>query len=332
MDASDQVMTRYLLGELSESEQAALEEKYFTDPRVFDQVLKAESELVDNYVRGRLSTQTRERFEQSFLIHPRRRERVKFAEALATRLDQIEGSRAVAEPPGAGVSRWQRLLLALRGRRLVLGFSMSLVFLLTAVGGIRFFIENRRLRQELAQTREAQAERARRERELQQQLTDEERRAHELAGEEARAEELAAEPVRQRARQQTIQTKQAPPARSASTFASLVLTVGGVRGIDTGQASHLVIPRGTSQVRLRLNLKENDYPGYRVSLQRVGGAEIFSRQGLKPGITKSGASFTLIVPAHKFGAAGDYVLTLRGVSQGGEIEDLSKSLFRVEKK
>jgi hypothetical protein len=38
MDESEQMMTRYLLGELSESEQSALEEKYFIDPQVFKQV------------------------------------------------------------------------------------------------------------------------------------------------------------------------------------------------------------------------------------------------------------------------------------------------------
>jgi hypothetical protein len=34
---------------------------------------------------------------------------------------------------------------------------------------------------------------------------------------------------------------------------------------------------------------------------------------------------------HRF-ASGDYVLTLRGIDPDGEVDDLSKSLFRVEKK
>src|SRR5260370_20864485 len=133
MDESAQIMTRYLLGELSESDQATLEEQYFTDPQVFDQVLKAENELVDNYARGQLPRQVRKRFEQSYLVHRKRRQRVKFAEALATKVDQIEVSGAVAEQPGADPSRWQRLLVALRGQRLTLGFSTGLIFLLIAV-------------------------------------------------------------------------------------------------------------------------------------------------------------------------------------------------------
>ena len=331
MDESEQIMTRYLLGELSESEQRALEEKYFTDPQVFDQVLKTESELVDNYVRGRLSPQARERFEQSYLAHPRRRERVKFAEALVTRLDQIEVSRTAAMQPVRAESPWQRLGERLRGQRLTWQFSMALASLLIAVGSVWFFIENRRLRQEMAHIQAARADQARRERELQQQLTDERMRAHELAAEQGRAVELATELERLRTQPQRIQTQPAPPVRAAPAFVSLLLTVGGVRSTGIEPPATLVIPRGTEQVRLHLNLKESEYPNYSVVLQAVGGAEVLSREGVRPKTTTSGATFVLIVPARKF-ATGDYLLTLRGVNHDGEIDELSKSIFRVEKR
>ena len=55
MNDPEQIATRYLLGELAEPEQTALEEKYFADPQLFDQLVKAETELVDDYARGRLS-------------------------------------------------------------------------------------------------------------------------------------------------------------------------------------------------------------------------------------------------------------------------------------
>src|SRR5713101_766427 len=97
MNESEQTMARYLLGELSDAEQAALEEKYFTDPQVFDKMVKTENELVDDYARGRLTPQLRERFEQYYLAHPKRRERAKFAQALATKLDQIEADHAAAD-------------------------------------------------------------------------------------------------------------------------------------------------------------------------------------------------------------------------------------------
>lgn len=326
MDKSEQIMTRYLLGELSESEQATLEEKYFTDARVFEQLLKSESELLDRYARGQLSAQARKRFEQSYLTHPKRRERMKFAEALTTRLDQIElAAGSVAREPVWAMSRWQTLLLALRDRRPILGFSLALASLLLVVSSVWFFIESRRSRQELAQSQSASEDQQRRARELEQQVGAERKRTEELTAQLDRGPSPQQQPTPQSVATPT------PPARALPTFASLVLTVGGVRGGETGKTPTLVIPPGTGEARLQLNLKDHDYTGYRVSLQAVGGAEIFSREGLKPRTTKSGATLTFTVPARKF-ATGDYILTLRGVSQDGELEDLSKSIFRVEKR
>ncbi|HEY6188652.1 MAG TPA: hypothetical protein VIW80_13425 [Pyrinomonadaceae bacterium] len=329
MSEPEQIIRRYLLGELSESEQAALEEKYFTDPQAFNQMLKTESELVDSYVRGQLSRRARERFEQSYLAHPRRRERVKFADALASGLDQIAASEMAGDQTVAGTSLRQRLLVSLRGRRLALGLSIALA-LLVMMSGIWFFIENRRLRRELAETQAARADQEQRERELQQQ------REHELeqqvASERRRSEELTAELERlQRTQPQTPQTASSPTSPAGPAFVSLVLTVGGARGPDNGRAQTLIIPAGTAQARIQLNLKEKDYPSYRASLQMVGGEEVYSQEGIKPAVTKSGARFVLIVPADKL-VAGDYILTLRGVRTDGEIDDVSKSIFRVEKR
>ena len=57
MNDSKQTMIRYLLGELPEGEQAAIEEQYFADPRVLDELTQTETALVDDYVRGRLSAE-----------------------------------------------------------------------------------------------------------------------------------------------------------------------------------------------------------------------------------------------------------------------------------
>src|SRR5258708_12980407 len=104
MNESDHNLRRYLLGELSESERATLEEKYFADPRVFEQVLRSESELVDGYVRGKLSPRVRARFEQIYLTNPRRRDRGKFAAALVSKLYQTKITANRAHNPISAVS------------------------------------------------------------------------------------------------------------------------------------------------------------------------------------------------------------------------------------
>jgi hypothetical protein len=323
MDKLEQITTRYLLGELSESEQIALEEKYFTDPQVFDQVLQTESELVDGYVRSRLPEEVRERFEKFYMAHPERNDRVKFAAALASRLERIEETATPAEQPARSVLWWQRLFASLLGQRPKLRFTITFATLLIMIGGIWLLLESRRWQRESGQIQAAGEAGQQRERERAQQAEEERRRAEELAAEQKRVETGP---------QQIPQPAPTPilnPAPSRSV--SLALVVGGVRGSDNSRMPTLVILPDATQARLMLNLQENDYQRYDASLQRVAGAEIFSRKGIKPGRAKNGASLIFTVPTSKL-ARGDYVLTLRGVNLNGEIDDLSKSLFRVEKR
>ena len=314
MDESEQIMMRYLLGELSEQEQSALEEKYFTDPEVFDQVLKTESELVDAYARGRLSKETRERMEQFYMAHPVRAERVKFAAALTSRLDHFqESGKNQATSP---VSWWQTLLVTVRGNRPTLRFAMALASLFIVFGTIWVWME--RQKRERVQSQVAYEAQQQRERER-TQAAEETRRAKELTDEQ------------ERIAKQTPAPAPTPQSDTALHSVSLALSVGGVRGGDNGQIPTLIIQPLTTQAQLLLNLKTNDFPSYRVTLQTVAGVEIFNQSNVKPRVAKSGASFAFIVPAKKL-ASGDYVLTLGGVSANGEVENLTKSLFRVEKK
>jgi hypothetical protein len=317
MDESEQIITRYLLGELSAGEQTALEEKYFNDQKLFDRVLQVENDLVDKHARGLLSPETRGRFESHYLAHPTRRERAKFAAALAAKVDQ-SNAIAVASSTVAE-SWWSRLVAPMRGMKLV--WAYSIILLVLAAGAFWFLIEDRRLHQELAKTEAERAMQAQREHELKDQVESEQQRS----------QQLSAELDRLRAGQQTIQPSPTPTINSAPSFVSLALTIGSVRGVDTGPHVTLVIPEGTRQVRIQLNLKDNDYQSYQAMLQPAGAKEIFSRHGLQARTNKSGASLALIIHANKF-ATGDYILTLKGVTQNGEVEDVSKSLFRVEKK
>jgi len=320
MNELEQTMQRYLLGELSESEQSALEEKYFTDPQIFNEVLEIESELVDGYVRGQLANEVRERFEQTYMANPARGERVKFAAALAARLDQIKQPVTNREQATLPVSWWQRLLASLRGQSPTLKFSMALATLVVVLGGVWFFVESwRRQQSELARTQAAHEAQQQREREQSQPPAEQGKQAEELA--ELKRVEPTPEQI----------TQPSPTISPAPRSVSLALTVGGVRGGDNTKIPTLVISPDTTQARLQLTLKENNYPSYRASLQTIAGVEIFSQTGVKPGRAKTGASFVFTVPAHQL-AAGDYVLTLRGNNPDGEVDDLSKSLFRVEKR
>jgi hypothetical protein len=316
MSNQEQTIQRYLLGELPESEQEVLEQQYFTNQRLFDQIVQIENELVDNYARGLLPATTRDRFEKYYLAHPDRRSRAVFAEALATKLDQDQE----VEVPATATQTWlQRASAVLPGPRLAWAFSIAVLLFAVLAGW--FFIETRRLRQELARTEAERVTREQRERELQQQV----------ANEQLRGEELSKELERLRMQQVTASPSPSPEDKLASTFATLVLTIGGTRATDPGPPAVLQVPAGKEQVRLQLNLRENNYLRYQAVVQSAAGNTIFSSRQLTAVNRKTGVSLALVVPARMF-SAGDYILTLRGVTRTGEVEDVNKSLFRVVRK
>jgi hypothetical protein len=199
-----------------------------------------------------------------------------------------------------------------------LAFSFA-VLLLMVLGSAWLLLRTSRLRNELAQTRATEAAREQRERELQQQLLDE----------QARNQQLIAELENERA-QPKPETGTIPPKNAAPAFVSLLLVASAVRGAETS-APTLSIPEGTRDVHIHLKTSENEYQSYQLEVHAVGGKSIFNRENVKPKVNKSGAIFMFSLPASKF-AAGDYILTLKGAMPSGEVEDVSKSLFRVEKK
>lgn len=68
---------RYFLGELSESEQSTVEERFFTDEDYSRFLDETENELVADYVGGRLDFRQTQSFERDYLISESRREKVR---------------------------------------------------------------------------------------------------------------------------------------------------------------------------------------------------------------------------------------------------------------
>jgi hypothetical protein len=118
------LIRRYLLGDLPESEANSLEQQYFTDGEVFEQVWAVENDLVDDYVAGRLASDDRARFERHYLASPRHRERVANARAL-------RGAALGAGQPPARTSRPSSRPWAIPGP----GWAVAAIVLLAVVAG-----------------------------------------------------------------------------------------------------------------------------------------------------------------------------------------------------
>jgi anti-sigma factor RsiW len=79
-------MTQYLLGQLTEEEQAELEGAYLADDVLFEELAAAENDLRDAYARGELSTPDREAFEQRLLTTSGQQSEQEFARTLGSYL------------------------------------------------------------------------------------------------------------------------------------------------------------------------------------------------------------------------------------------------------
>ena len=200
----DERMTRYLLGDLPETEQAAIEQEYFADPEKFEEVWAAENDLVDSYVRGRLSRGERELFERNYLQSPKHRERVLIAGKLLEAADRSMSESSLTPQIIESVPYrrgWRsRMTEALNSPRILrTGLATAAVLLLFG-GGVWLLLERARLIEELRRTGAQLSEQQRREREIADQLAAEREQSSQLKSELDRLLETALAKDRLRSR------------------------------------------------------------------------------------------------------------------------------------
>jgi hypothetical protein len=95
---------RYLLGFMSEAEEARVERAYLASDEALEELRVHEDELIEDYLRGALEPGERAAFERLFLASPRRLERLVFLRALQDRAGgdgrAAAGRRPVVRPWG----------------------------------------------------------------------------------------------------------------------------------------------------------------------------------------------------------------------------------------
>lgn len=140
----DNLLTGYLMGELSEAEQIRVEQRLFSDGESYDRLQALKAEITDQYVRETLDPQRREVFARRFLATQPDRENALFASALAgvLRADNTKREPAVREP--APVSWWPPRLVFFSPRsgwKTAMAVAMAILF----IGCAWLFIERQRL-------------------------------------------------------------------------------------------------------------------------------------------------------------------------------------------
>jgi hypothetical protein len=306
---NEQVLSRYLLGQLTEEEQEQIEERYFNDKEFFEQLLVVEDTLIDNYVRHRLSGVERQHFESHFMRSPERRERVEVAGLWMEYIDRNSLHKQVLtfekrSTPQRPLTRTPALLISWAA------------MILLMLGGSWLLIDRARLKGDLNQARDEREAFEREQAEAQQRLAEQ----------NARNQQLAEELEQRNKVDDADKIPQPRPQDALSGVVAFLLTSTGVRG-GAGSTT-LNIPPRTERVRLQVRLDNDEHNTYQAVIKNIEGKEIGSRTGLR---ARPDKIISITLPANIF-AEDDYILTLDGVKASGEKDVIGEYPFRISRK
>ena len=303
---NEELAKRFLLGNVSESERAAIEDGFLAPDDSYQELLIAEDDLIDAYVRGELPASERELFERWLLASQNLRERVEFAQTL---FNSVSGKAVPARVPDRPVSWWRSLAGAFITRRPALGFTFAAALLVIVLGGLWLLTDRRRTRPSPEQAKAIQPT----------PVTP-----RESSTPIATAEQQ--QPTRDEENSNRTPARETPK-RTAPVVATFTLVPGLVRG-ENG-AGALALPAGATEVRLRLTLEGERYKKYRATLSTPEGRTVWSIE-VTNGPSMKSTHLTASIPADLL-KNGDYVLDLSGAKAAGGWESVADYAFRFVK-
>ena len=311
------LLTRYLLGALTEEEAEPLDERSLVDEEFALRLDALEHDLVDAFVRGELSGDALERFEHFYLSSPKRAEKVEFAKALL-RLEEKSASRVAEQSPAmaepgikaeqkvSGRSPWRWLTAPRWGLQWAFAAAALLMFFATGY----LFVANERLRKQGAETQEQQASLNHRAQELEKELTNQRSANDKMLKELESLREYLSEP------------------RVLKTIAFLFpAPTRGLSRIPT-----VSVPSGTDWVILRLQLESDDFPTYQAALKDSATNQILWKAAkLRPKSEGESKTVSVRVPAGLL-TSQTYILELAGTPAQGGAELVTSYAFKVVQK
>jgi len=124
----DVVLRRYLLGSVAPDVRERIEERLFSDDRIFWEHLSlVEDELIESYVSNELESEDAQRFERSFLCTDERRSKLEFVRALRA---------YVATRQPVSISIWRRLQETVSVPAWAVAAAVAVILALPVAGGL----------------------------------------------------------------------------------------------------------------------------------------------------------------------------------------------------
>ncbi len=321
---SEQKIVRYLLGELAEEEQVEIEDRAFADPKVLQEILVVEQDLVDDYVSGDIPEGKQGNFETHFLASGERRKKVAFARALAAVVNESSASqehRAVI--PVALASSWRNRLTAFFTRP-VTAYSFAAASLVLFVVGSWLVIDRIRLRSELTQLRSNQDS----------QLAQRQQLEKDLANERLKNEEVLANRGTPSPQTPTPDSLPRSPSQPPKPTAPIIATLALLPGMSRGSATvpQVSIAKDASLLRLQIGVDpQENYQRYRVEMRNEKGQQVLAQGDLAARVRHNSRNITLSVPVNIINS-GRYEVALKGIAESGVTEDVGFYYFDIVKK
>jgi hypothetical protein len=329
---SDELITQYLLGSLSEEDTERFDELSISDDRFADLLRSAENDLVDAYVQGDLTGTELERFESHYLGSPLRREKAGFAEGFYQWTRKSSLVRAGASKPEERAqdskASWFSSL-GVFGRLPVWQWGLTLATMALLFAGGWLIFENMRAPRQIAQTEGTRdssgAQSQQPEREPKAEPPKQANR--DLVREQAERERLEQERKREQERIAEQERGIKEPQRGVS-IASFLLTP---QMRHAGQVREFSIPADRNYVVMHLQLEPNEFRAYRVYLLDGSGSNtLWQSSTLRPKATENtrtlevGLRSAILKPQ-------TYIMRVKGVSSGGSLETVGDYPFKIAK-
>ena len=326
-----ELMTRFLLGQLSDEERKAVEERFLTDDEYFAQLLVIEDSLVDDYVLGRLAADQLKNAELLFGSSAIGKREVTFTQDLVASVRKAREAKEqkkkralvtgqIASPKTSPWLRSQASMnLIARGFRnlpVVFSATLALIVLLLAGTSIFLFFQYQRRNRELLAQRVVLERNVQ---ETRQKLDQEMRTSAELS----KQLDLESE-MRTRAEEALAQFRNGG-SRSITSLVLLPTTFqrsGGAKTVSFNASSN----------RLQLLLEipsDTSYPNYNVLIKTFDGQPIWSRDSISASQVKQ-RKLSLILSSSLF-PYNDYRIELRGVPDNGAAQLVADYAFKVRK-
>jgi hypothetical protein len=322
-DEPNELMLRYLSGDLSEDARKRIEERFFADPQYFEGMLAAEDALIDDFVRGTLSEGDHENLDRFLKSSPYELQEIEFVKDLIRNLSKAHSPVSDESTVTADRYRSKLRLFALSK----LAFRSKLLrfaALILGIFSITIVIWNLALQRKIAGIEARRIVLEQREQQLKEQVIqrDEENLSLESKLENERS-------FRGQLERELDNVTQRIPSIPRTAAVSILLTTEAItRGAAHAPTVH--IRPETRLLRIEIELESSDnHKNYGAVIKTFDGRRVWGADQIRRDQSIA-QRCVLMLPARIF-PSDDYILTLSGQNDSDNSVDVRDYSFHVRR-